>query len=100
MERLISCDLTVNLATLPPRSDGLSLNELKMLAATHRIHSMRMVDLAKFIGYSTAGCTLTADNLEEKQYIFRAIDPNDRRSIRIRLTDKGRNFIQSTLCNP
>ena len=66
------------------------------LAQTHTIEilgandSIKMKDLALKMGVTTGTLTVMIDNLEKKELVTRAKNPEDRRSYVIVLTEKGR----------
>lgn len=58
-------------------------------------------DLSEQIHASTARIAVVLNRLERKGYISRSIDPEDRRRILVRLTDKGQAYadsIRTQLC--
>lgn len=50
---------------------------------------IRMTDLARTIVLSKSGLTTLVDRLEERSFVQRIPDPEDRRATRITLTDHG-----------
>jgi DNA-binding MarR family transcriptional regulator len=50
---------------------------------------IRMTDLAEIILFSKSGLTTMADRLEKRGLLKRIPDPDDRRAIRITLTEQG-----------
>ncbi|MCB9481210.1 MAG: MarR family transcriptional regulator [Desulfobacteraceae bacterium] len=68
------------------------------LAQTHTIEilgtsdSMKMKDLALKMGVTTGTLTVMIDTLENKGFVKRTKNPEDRRSYVIMLTEKGRIY--------
>jgi len=52
----------------------------------------KMTDLARFMEVTTAAMTGIVDKLVRDGYAVRVYDPEDRRIIKIRLTEKGNEF--------
>ncbi len=52
---------------------------------------------AKDMGVSAPSVSRTLKNLEEKRLIERSLDKNDRRSVRIKVTDAGRRHLDKAL---
>ena len=48
-------------------------------------------------GLTSAGASLFVDKLVQSGYLLRADDPNDRRNVRISLSDKGARFIDEVV---
>jgi len=55
---------------------------------------MKMSDLSTQMHITPAAATHMINSLEEGGYIERLADPNDRRVVLVRLTDKGRRTLQ------
>jgi DNA-binding MarR family transcriptional regulator len=53
--------------------------------------------LARYLGISTAGTTSLLDSLQKSGHIERVANPHDRRSIRIRVTDRAHEEVRTTL---
>ena len=45
-------------------------------------------------GLTSAGASLFVDKLVQQGFLLRTDDPDDRRSVRIQLTEKGRSYLQ------
>lgn len=56
---------------------------------------IRMTDLARDISISKAGLTSMVDRLEQRSILQRIPDPDDRRAIRIKLTDHGETVFRA-----
>jgi DNA-binding MarR family transcriptional regulator len=54
----------------------------------------RMTDMARYMSVSTAAMTGIVDRLVRDGYVVRAYDPEDRRTIRIKLTHKGASLVK------
>jgi DNA-binding MarR family transcriptional regulator len=71
---------------------GLQRGEFDVLAALRRSgppYTLIPSELSATLMMSRAGMTSRLDRLEKAGFVERALDPNDRRSFRIRLTDSG-----------
>ena len=53
-------------------------------------------ELSGYLNVKTPSITPTFTSLEQKELILRAIDPNDRRIIRITLTEKGKKITEES----
>ena len=58
---------------------------------------LRVSDLASAFGITAPGVTQMVTVLEDRGYVVRAMDPNDRRAVRVFLTETGRHAIQSAM---
>ncbi|MET7465167.1 MarR family transcriptional regulator [Nonomuraea sp. NPDC005501] len=79
---------------------GLRPGEFDVLAALRRSgppYTMIPSELSAVLMMSRAGMTNRLDRLEQAGLVERRLDPADRRSFRILLTDKGRSVIDETL---
>ena len=56
--------------------------------------SSLMSDVAEGLGISFPAATKTVDRLVRKELASRAEDPHDRRVVRIRLTDRGKQLVE------
>ena len=68
---------------------GLNVVELYILRALYDEDGRHASDLANAVGRAATSFTPNLDRLEEKGWIKRHPDPNDRRAVRIYLTEKG-----------
>ena len=73
---------------------GIDLTTSNALLHTHLAgpDGLRMNELAHNATLSTSGLTSLVDRLEERGWMERVRDPDDRRAIRVVLTDEGREF--------
>ena len=62
---------------------------LSALASIARAGSIRPGDLARLEGTGAPGVTRLLTELEQRGYVVREADPDDRRSIRVRTTPEG-----------
>lgn len=79
---------------------GLSPGEFDVLAALRRAgppHTLIPSQLSAALMMSRAGMTSRLDRLEAAGLVERSIDPSDRRSFRVALTDKGLEIIDEAL---
>jgi DNA-binding MarR family transcriptional regulator len=73
---------------------GLNWGEWKVLGALWRLggpHRLSPGELARVEELSTGAMTNRLDRLEEAGHVRRLPDPEDRRAVRVELTDKGRD---------
>ncbi|WP_397428912.1 MarR family winged helix-turn-helix transcriptional regulator [Pseudofrankia sp. BMG5.37] len=95
--------LTKNLAAMAEqvmRRHGLNAGEFDVLAALRRSGprcTLIPSQLSALLMMSRAGMTNRLDRLEAAGLVERALDPADRRSFRVRLTDKGRAVIDAAV---
>lgn len=79
---------------------GLRRGEFDVLTALRRAgepYTLIPSELAETLMMSRAGMTNRVDRLEQAGLVERTLDPNDRRSFLIALTDKGRAIIDETM---
>lgn len=57
---------------------------------------VRASEVSKFMMISKPTTTQMVNSLEEKGYITRVMDKNDRRAVRINITDKGRKIVEKS----
>lgn len=94
------------MAVLTPRVErvltahGLRGGEFDVLAALRRSgepYAMMPSELSDVLMMSRAGMTNRLDRLAAAGLVDRALDPGDRRSFRITLTDRGRSVVDAAL---
>lgn len=73
---------------------GLTPSEFRTLRVFRGERAMHVKALIERVGLSGSRLTRILDGLEEKGFLRRAIDPQDRRGIVVTLTDKGANISQ------
>ncbi|MEV1167250.1 MarR family transcriptional regulator [Nonomuraea sp. NPDC049784] len=79
---------------------GLRQGEFDVLAALRRAgppYTLIPSELSAVLMMSRAGMTNRLDRLEAAGLVERSLDPADRRSFRVRLTDEGLRIIDETL---
>jgi MarR family 2-MHQ and catechol resistance regulon transcriptional repressor len=74
-------------------ANGLTLSQLGVLEILLHLGAQNQKDLAGKILRSGANMTTIIDNLEKRQFVRRTRDSADRRTIRVELTDSGRELI-------
>lgn len=80
------------------QSLGLSVIEWYILRALFVEDGQYASQLASEVGRAATSFTPNLDKLQNKDYIERKPDPNDRRAVRIYLTDKARREEEKILC--
>jgi DNA-binding MarR family transcriptional regulator len=70
----------------------LTMPQLKVVLLLYLNGSMRMSDIASSLGMSLATATGVIDRLVERETVLREADPNDRRVVLCRLSDKGEDL--------
>lgn len=78
---------------LVERGVELRFSQVHALKHLQRLGSMSAGELARSLGHDAGAMTRLLDQLEDKGYLKRKPDPNDRRALRIELTAAGK-----TLC--
>ncbi|MFD1935310.1 MULTISPECIES: MarR family winged helix-turn-helix transcriptional regulator [Nonomuraea] len=82
------------------RRHGLRPGEFDVLAALRRSgppYTLIPSELSEVLMMSRAGMTNRVDRLEAAGLVERSLDPADRRSFRVSLTEQGREVIDATL---
>ena len=69
---------------------GVSLPQMHLIEVIGNRGQMRMKDLSEILGVTTGTLTVMAHRLEEKGFIYRSKDEQDKRSYFIGLSDKGK----------
>jgi len=78
-------------ASLSLAPSGLTPAQARALKAiAHAPGDLKVVELAEALGVVPRSATAVVDALEDRGLISRQPDPDDRRAVRIRLTDTGR----------
>jgi len=78
-------------------SDEVSLAQLRVLVLLDAHDEMAMGDLAELLAVNPSTATRVCDVLEDKGYVVRAQDGENRRVVRVALTRGGRSLVQRTL---
>lgn len=79
---------------------GLQRGEFDVLAALRRSgepYTLSPSQLSHLLMLSRAGMTNRLDRLEKAGFVERTLDPADRRSFRIRLTDRGYTTVEQAM---
>jgi DNA-binding MarR family transcriptional regulator len=76
-------------------SFDLTMPQFKILSLLYGRGPMRMNGLAKLLNRNMSTATGIADRLVEEKLIQRQEDPEDRRAVIIRLTEKGQELCES-----
>ncbi|HEY0496269.1 MAG TPA: MarR family transcriptional regulator [Kutzneria sp.] len=76
---------------------GLRAGEFDVLTALRRAGPAMPSDLADALMMSRSGMTKRLDGLEQAGLVERTLDPADRRSFVVALTDQGRELIDTVL---
>lgn len=74
---------------------GLTISQFGVMEALHHLGPLNQRALGEKLLKSGGNITMVIDNLEKRGWVERKRNPEDRRSVLIHLTDKGREFIES-----
>ena len=80
-------------------SEELSLQELKIVDYIGRCESCIMREVSEYSGVAVSTMTGIIDKLEDKKLVKRERNDDDRRIVRVLLTNKGREIYQSYVEN-
>lgn len=75
--------------------NGLTISQFGVMEALHHLGPLNQRALGEKLLKSGGNITMVIDNLEKRNWVVRKRNPEDRRSVLIHLTDKGRSFIKS-----
>ncbi|PJE79505.1 Transcriptional regulator SlyA [invertebrate metagenome] len=75
----------------------ISFNDYDYLQSIHALNSPRLSDIAQDIHVSTPSASNMIAKLEKKGLVARHQDPDDRRAIRIQLTQSGQRLMELDL---
>ena len=82
---------------MPPLPDGMKSQYVHIIDAISQIgkknNSVRLSDVASFMNVTLPGITRSVNALERLGAVRKLKDPEDRRAIRLELTDKGRTWV-------
>lgn len=74
---------------------GISGQELIILIYLAQRSDLTVKDISQHLsGVSLSTLTRLLDSLEEKQYVVRSLNPDDRRSFIVKLTDAGQQIVE------
>ena len=65
----------------------LSMNEIHVLDAINKVEEPTMSNIAKKLHITMGSLTTSINTLYQKKYVLRERDPNDRRKVKVFLTD-------------
>lgn len=92
--KLMRCADTVQgILARNAETNGLTLSQLGVLEILLHLGSQNQKDLAGKILRSGANMTTIIDNLEKRDFVRRTRDAADRRTIRVELTQTGKDLI-------
>lgn len=75
---------------------GINLTQLRVLTVLDKQGPLSATELARRIGHDGGALTRLLDCLQDKGYVARRPNPNDRRAIEVQLSDEGRAFFDTT----
>ncbi|MDD5347379.1 MAG: MarR family transcriptional regulator [Candidatus Omnitrophica bacterium] len=75
----------------------ITLPQFFVLCFLQKQGQMRMTDVARFLGVTTAAATGGVDRLVKGGYLTRVFDPKDRRIIKVKLSAKGSETVQKVI---
>jgi DNA-binding MarR family transcriptional regulator len=75
----------------------ITLQQVFILEFLSKQDLAKMTDLARYMHVSTAASTGIVDRLVRSGYVIRVFDSDDRRIIKIKLTDKGRDLAKKVV---
>jgi DNA-binding MarR family transcriptional regulator len=82
---------------LPPDADSpfweLPLPQLRLLGMLERRESARMSEVGECLGVALSTATQVADRLAARGWVERVPDPEDRRVVRLMLSEAGRRLV-------
>lgn len=78
----------------PELEEEITIAQLKTLYYVSSHESCRMTDISHDFGVTLSNMTSMVDRLIEGKYLLREDDPNDRRIVRIKLSQKGENIVK------
>lgn len=76
-----------------PRSEFFALHQIREQARQQTDGNVRVSDLVRFFHTPASGVSRTLRILEQKGYIERMADPNDRRKACVHLTEQGQRIL-------
>jgi len=74
---------------------GISLAQCHAIIEIGRACEISLNELAEILGLDNSTMSRTVNNLVEKDYVLRETDANDRRYVKIKLTEKGHKLYSS-----
>ena len=79
---------------LHPNASGLEVARYRVLGLLMRRGTVPMTEIGKELYISKPYMTVLVDSLIEEKYVERNPDPNDRRVIRIGITESGKKYLK------
>lgn len=77
----------------PTSVDRFSISQLKVLMILSHEESFKMKDITEELGIANSSATELIDKLIKEELVERFRKADDRRVVRVKLTEKGRTFI-------
>lgn len=77
----------------PMRVEGLSISQLKVLTLLRRKGDFKMKEITEELGIASSSATELIDKLIKEKFVERFRAPDDRRVVRVKLTEEGKNLI-------
>jgi len=76
------------------KDQGVTLEQAHTIETLGSANALRMKELASKMGITTGTLTVNIDKLEKLGFVKRVPNENDRRSILVRLTEKGEELFE------
>ena len=76
---------------------GITNPQWALLMVLYRCEAETPAELARILGVDGSAVTRLLDRVEAKGFVRRALNDSDRRSLRVELTDEGRELMPRTL---
>ncbi len=70
----------------------------KLRGGFEEVDAMRVTDIAALVGVDAPAVTRKIQQLEQRGLVTRCVDAHDRRSVRIALSDAGRDILEQVMC--
>ncbi|OQA14787.1 MAG: Transcriptional repressor MprA [bacterium ADurb.Bin363] len=77
----------------PSKADQIPLSHLKVLMFLSKKESFKMKDITEELGIASSSATDLIDKLIKEHLVERYRKPDDRRVVKVKLSEKGRNLI-------
>lgn len=77
--------------------EEITATQMKMLGHLYFVNTNRPSEIGFYLDIDNSAITRMLDRLEKKELIQRIPDPNDRRSVLVELTEKGRDCTKRTV---
>ncbi|GAA2888041.1 hypothetical protein Acy02nite_81820 [Actinoplanes cyaneus] len=98
---LVEAFLTASRALVGVAARSLAAGDAEITLSQHRALVLlatrgpqRMIDLADLLGVNSSTATRQCDRLQRRGFVQREPDPDDRRAVRVILTDAGRQLVR------